>query len=780
MSDYQNVTQQESTNKSNQSNHSILGHEKSQSEGQYIERQDIGAFHRLMAEPFSASSQDLLSLQPVIGNRALGQIIQAKLSVGPARNHYEQEADQVAEKVTSHAGSQNITPAKGNLKTHSIAHLSQQTSSQSMPPHSGVDEGFKAAQELEKKLKSSKGRGRILPDNTRNFMESQMGSDFGQVRVHTGYEAGQLNQGLSAEAFTHGNDIYMARGRYQPESKAGQQLLAHELTHVVQQGGLAATNQPSQTVQCQRNWLSRLLGLGKKDRDEQPALQPATRTPATPPGPTQWQSARPQHAPVAPPVTAQWVSARPQSTPTPPAPHHAEDTRPSAPLPPGYVNPSEAPPTPPQEHHAEDFGTYSDPGVPHHAEDTRPSASLPPGYVNPSEAPPTPPQEHHAEDFGTYSDPGAPHHAEDTRPSASLPPGYVNPSEAPPQPLAPAQASMPAERLALGNRTGGAATSSTADSSPLTLPKMSQFDDETEQQGFWGARGGKPTYYQPADRPNPYELEIQDGKFRHKGGEALDTQGILPYQVKKDKAHRHMFTMGGQGELYSADVGQGMQEHGRVHHTTMSGGRETAAAGELRVNQGKLETVSDSSGHYMPGTAMTYQALKNFESRGVDLSATNVELSGKDDDQKALSLSATEMMSYQPEMEAALASARDYRSAHSLEAGTASQRRKQESRIRGILSSPEEKIRAAHAKKDAMLQELRDKTADRRQRLDQSAPAARPGQRDLTEFEYQEEMRGYQQASSSQSRRMMPEQAQAAQAELEAHWQEQEKRRHRG
>jgi len=232
------MIQQESTNKSNQNNHAILGHEKSQSEGKYEEQQNTGALHRLLVDPFSASPQDLLSLQPVLGNRLLGHFIQAKLSVGPARNRYEQEADRIAEKVTNRAGSQSSAHAKLNPKTHSITPLSQQTSPPSMPSHANEDEGFKVVQETESKLKSSKGRGKPLSDSTRNFMESQLGSDLSQVRVHNGYEAGQLNRELSAEAFTHGNDIYMAKGRYQPESNAGQQLLAHELTHVIQQAAL--------------------------------------------------------------------------------------------------------------------------------------------------------------------------------------------------------------------------------------------------------------------------------------------------------------------------------------------------------------------------------------------------------------------------------------------------------------------------------------------------------------------------------------------------------------
>ncbi|MBD2753189.1 DUF4157 domain-containing protein [Spirosoma sp. BT704] len=67
-------------------------------------------------------------------------------------------------------------------------------------------------------------------------MESAMGADFSGVRVHTGSEASQLSQDLNAYAFTHGNDIYFNEGQYNPSTSEGQRLLAHELTHTVQQG----------------------------------------------------------------------------------------------------------------------------------------------------------------------------------------------------------------------------------------------------------------------------------------------------------------------------------------------------------------------------------------------------------------------------------------------------------------------------------------------------------------------------------------------------------------
>lgn len=96
---------------------------------------------------------------------------------------------------------------------------------------------------IESRLQSSKGSGKPLPSGTREHMEQSIGSDFSGVRVHTGGDAAEMNGDLQAQAFTHGKDIYFNSGKYDPASKDGQHLLAHELTHVVQQGG--GRQQPS-------------------------------------------------------------------------------------------------------------------------------------------------------------------------------------------------------------------------------------------------------------------------------------------------------------------------------------------------------------------------------------------------------------------------------------------------------------------------------------------------------------------------------------------------------
>ncbi|MEM6806758.1 MAG: DUF4157 domain-containing protein, partial [Bacteroidota bacterium] len=94
-----------------------------------------------------------------------------------------------------------------------------------------------ASPDLQNQLSASKGGGSPLPRDTADSMGSAMGADFSGVKIHTGSDAVQMNQGLGAQAFTHGSDIYFNEGKYDTGSSGGKKLLAHELTHTVQQGG---------------------------------------------------------------------------------------------------------------------------------------------------------------------------------------------------------------------------------------------------------------------------------------------------------------------------------------------------------------------------------------------------------------------------------------------------------------------------------------------------------------------------------------------------------------
>lgn len=85
-------------------------------------------------------------------------------------------------------------------------------------------------------IAAGKGGGQSLPAGQRAYYESRLGFDLGQVRIHADDHAARLSARLAARAFTTGSDVYFAGGQYRPETGEGRFLLAHELTHVAQQG----------------------------------------------------------------------------------------------------------------------------------------------------------------------------------------------------------------------------------------------------------------------------------------------------------------------------------------------------------------------------------------------------------------------------------------------------------------------------------------------------------------------------------------------------------------
>ena len=151
---------------------------------------------------------------------------QAKLVVGPPGDEYEREADRVA-------GQAVRLPAVRRQQRADTDTAGVQAGPDRQPPRGRavVPGGLKRA------MPAAGAPGRSLPGPLKEEFEAAFGADFGAVRVHTGDQAAQLSRGLQAQAFTHGPDVFFGAGRYAPDTAAGRRLLAHELTHVVQQGG---------------------------------------------------------------------------------------------------------------------------------------------------------------------------------------------------------------------------------------------------------------------------------------------------------------------------------------------------------------------------------------------------------------------------------------------------------------------------------------------------------------------------------------------------------------
>jgi hypothetical protein len=232
---------------------------------------------------------------------------QAKFSVNKPGDKYEQEADAVANKVVNKTASssaivqqkeissiQRLSTSKEEEPSTNDARMALDKEIQEKPIQrdSEAEEGKEkmgsiqrcscgneeAVQKMEEeveekiavqtkadgktsvasdavssKINDTKGNGSKLSKSVNHEMSSSIGADFSNVNIHTNGTAISMNKELHAQAFTHGNDIYFNEGKFNPSTREGKFLLAHELTHVVQQGavGEMTTQKKEESIQMQ-------------------------------------------------------------------------------------------------------------------------------------------------------------------------------------------------------------------------------------------------------------------------------------------------------------------------------------------------------------------------------------------------------------------------------------------------------------------------------------------------------------------------------------------------
>jgi hypothetical protein len=171
--------------------------------------------------------------------------IQAKLTVGAANNKYEQEADRVAHDVVQRINS----PTAETPQAETVQRETEDEDLQTKPllQRKTAADGGAVSTELESSIKKAKGGGQSLDTGLQAKMGQAMGADFSGVKVHTDSQSDQLNQSIQARAFTTGSDVFFRKGEYNPSNKGGQELIAHELTHVVQQGSASIAQTQVQT-----------------------------------------------------------------------------------------------------------------------------------------------------------------------------------------------------------------------------------------------------------------------------------------------------------------------------------------------------------------------------------------------------------------------------------------------------------------------------------------------------------------------------------------------------
>jgi hypothetical protein len=209
------------------------------------------------AESWREEIDRLAGVKP-IGRESKSQHIQAKLAVGKPNDKYEQEADTIADKIMTTSGSSHP-----NAPVHNVSTTVQ---------GSAIDTGITATPETEQKLDNTAGGGAPLHKGIKAFMEPHFGTDFSRVKVHTGSDAAQMNRELGSHAFTHGSNIYFNEGQYQPETNSGKKLLAHELTHVVQQGATLQRKPISHTSLLFAKIIQRQVHNPDKDKKKEKEL----------------------------------------------------------------------------------------------------------------------------------------------------------------------------------------------------------------------------------------------------------------------------------------------------------------------------------------------------------------------------------------------------------------------------------------------------------------------------------------------------------------------------
>jgi hypothetical protein len=242
----------------------------------------------------ASAGHPLLNLQRSVGNQAIQRLIrspyiQAKLNVSSPGDQFEQEADRVAytvmrmpddqvnpgatvstrtqisrlqrqcteceEKIQRQELEEEEEPVQAKLdgQRPKIQRLQAESSDKVLRRPAAAEEeneeeelvqgkaaeggGHQVSQGVQSQIDSFRGGGQPLPTTLRAYFEPRFGHDFGAVRIHAGAQAAETARSINAQAFTVGRDVAFAVGQYSPETGAGKRLLAHELTHVIQQNG---------------------------------------------------------------------------------------------------------------------------------------------------------------------------------------------------------------------------------------------------------------------------------------------------------------------------------------------------------------------------------------------------------------------------------------------------------------------------------------------------------------------------------------------------------------
>jgi hypothetical protein len=197
--------------------------------------------------------------------------LQAKLQVGSINDKYEQEAERVARQVINMSEpdikkqgataeiKENASGIKRNAELEG-KYEDDESNEEILLSRKASSSGLNVVNKpIESHIRNLKGSGESLPDSDRKYFEPRFDADFSNVKIHKDEKSAETAKAMHAKAYTMGNDIVFNKGEYNPETNEGKKLIAHELTHVIQQAN--GLQKQIQRYVAPTDWLD-YIGLG--------------------------------------------------------------------------------------------------------------------------------------------------------------------------------------------------------------------------------------------------------------------------------------------------------------------------------------------------------------------------------------------------------------------------------------------------------------------------------------------------------------------------------------
>ena len=199
------------------------GHEEEEKVQAKAQEEEVAQASPELEEPQAKAAEEDPELQKAEAEEQEPEEVQAKAE--PSEEEAQAKAESPEEEVRAKSGDEEDVQARGGA-----------------PVPRAVPE------DLSRQIRASRGLGNPLPESVRDRMGKAFGADMSGIRIHTDAAAVLLAQGIKAQAFTVGNDIYFGEGKFSPGSRDGEHLLAHELTHTVQQGAVEPDSEAATIV----------------------------------------------------------------------------------------------------------------------------------------------------------------------------------------------------------------------------------------------------------------------------------------------------------------------------------------------------------------------------------------------------------------------------------------------------------------------------------------------------------------------------------------------------